>query len=211
MVHVSARARRFDPRPSAWGHPSAGYHRDMNTRFSNKKVILVIDMLNGFCRAGNLASARLDSITDRLREHLTREEAAGADLVFLADTHTPDDPELAMFPPHCIEGSGEEEIVPELADLAARGHVVRKTTFSGFYGTELQELLGRLAPHVVEVTGVCTDICVLHAVCELRVRGYEVVVPRDLVETYDASGHEADEINRFALAHIRDVLGAIVT
>ena len=61
------------------------------------------------------------------------------------------------------------------------------------------------------MTGVCTDICVLHTVYDLRVRGYAVVVPQDVVETYDAPGHEADEINRFALAHIRDVLGATVT
>jgi nicotinamidase/pyrazinamidase len=183
----------------------------MDARLSNKKAILIVDMLNGFCRAGNLASARLDSITARLRDHLIREQAAGADLVFLADTHAADDPEFAMFPPHCIKGSGEEEIVPELNDLAAHGHVVRKRTFSGFYGTELDELLVRLAPNVVEVTGVCTDICVLHTVYDLRVRGYKVMVPHDLVETYDAPGHEADEIKRFALAHIRDVLGATVT
>jgi nicotinamidase/pyrazinamidase len=183
----------------------------MDTHHADKKAILVIDMLNGFCREGNLASARLDSITGRLRDHLIREQAAGADLVFLADTHAADDPEFAMFPPHCIEGSGEEEIVPELADLAAGGHVVRKRTFSGFYRTELDALLERLAPDVIEVTGVCTDICVLHTVFDLRVRGYKVAVPRDLVETYDIRGHEADEINRFALAHIRDVLGATVT
>jgi len=183
----------------------------MDAQLSDRKAILVVDMLNGFLRAGDLASARLDSITARLRDHLIREQAAGADLVFLADTHAADDPEFAMFPPHCVEGSGEDEIVPVLADLAARGHVVRKRTFSGFYGTGLDELLKRLAPDVVEVTGVCTDICVLHTVYDLRVRGYAVVVPRDLVETYDAPGHAADEIGRFALAHIRDVLGATVT
>jgi len=37
-----------------------------------------------------------------------------------------------------------------------------------------------------------------------------VVVRRDLVETYDAPGHDAEEFNRFALAHMRDVLGARV-
>jgi nicotinamidase-related amidase len=174
------------------------------------KVILVVDMVNGFCRAGNLASARLDSITGRLRGYLEGEAAAGARLVFLADTHTTDDPEFAMFPAHCVEGSGEEEIVPELAALAAIGTVVRKRTFSGFRGTELDEVLGRLAPEVVEVAGVCTDICVLHTVYDLRVRGYDVVVRSDLVETYDAPGHDADEINRFALSHIRDILGATV-
>ena len=33
---------------------------------------------------------------------------------------------------------------------------------------------------------------------------------KDLVETYDAPGHDAAEFNRFALAHVRDVLGARV-
>ena len=35
-------------------------------------------------------------------------------------------------------------------------------------------------------------------------RGYDVVVRKDLVETYDAPGHDAEESNRFALvAHPR--------
>ena len=88
--------------------------------------------------------------------------------------------------------------------------MVRKTTFSGFHRTELDAVLERLAPEVVEVAGVCTDICVLHTVADLRARGYDVLVHRDLVETYDAPGHDAEEFNRFALAHIRDVLGARV-
>ena len=115
-----------------------------------------------------------------------------------------------MFPPHCVEGSGEDEVVPELRPLRRPRHVVRKRTFSGFHGTELEDVLARLAPDVVEVVGVCTDICVLHTVAGLRDRGYEVVVRADLVETYDAPGHDADEVNRFALAHMRDILGAKV-
>ena len=63
---------------------------------------------------------------------------------------------------------------------------------------------------MVDVVGVCTDICVLHTVADLRNRDYPVVVPRGLVETYEAPGHDADEVNRFALAHLHDVLGARV-
>lgn len=174
------------------------------------KVIIVVDMLNGFLRRGNLASGRLDSITPRVHEHLEREAKAGADLVFLVDTHVPDDPEFAMFAPHCVEGSGEDEIVPELAPLAGRGAVVRKSRYSGFYGTELDDVLALLKPDVVEVVGVCTDICVLHTVADLRNRDYPVVVRRDLVETFDAPGHDADEVNAFALAHMRGILGARV-
>ena len=174
------------------------------------KAIIVVDMTNAFCREGNLASQRLDSITPRVVEYLEREEAAGARLVFLVDTHAPDDAEFEMFPPHAVRGSGEDEVVPELADLAVRGAVVRKSRYSGFFGTELDEVLERLAPDVVEVLGVCTDICVMHTVADLRNRLYPVVVRGDMVETYDAPGHDADQINRFALDHMRDILGATV-
>jgi len=177
-------------------------------RRAGRTAIIVVDMLNGFCRFGNLASPRLDAVTEPIRRHLERELAVGADVVFLVDTHTPDDTEFAMFPPHSIEGSGEEEIVPELAPFAERGHVVRKRRFSGFHDTGLEGLLERLRPDVVEVVGVCTDICVLHTVADLRDRDYEVVVRADMVATYDAPGHPGDETHRFALDHMRDILGA---
>jgi nicotinamidase/pyrazinamidase len=175
-----------------------------------RHAFVVVDMLVCFCRRGALYSPRYDRMVPELVRRLTAAEADGAALVFLVDTHTRDDPEFAMFPEHCLEGSGEDEVIPELTGFAERGTVVRKRTFSGFHETELEAVIERLAPDVVEVAGVCTDICVLHTVAGLRARGYEVLVHRDLVETYDAPGHDAEEFNRFALAHIRDVLGARV-
>jgi nicotinamidase/pyrazinamidase len=175
-----------------------------------RRAIIVVDMLVCFCRSGALYSPRYDPMVPSMRDHLAAAEAEGVPIVFLVDTHTPGDPEFAMFPPHCVEGSGEDEVVPELGGFAERGTVLRKRTFSGFHGTELEDVLARLSPQVVEVMGVCTDICVLHTVAGLRARGYEVIVRKDLVETYDAPGHDAEEFNRFALAHVRDVLGARV-
>ena len=175
-----------------------------------RRVIVVVDMLVCFCRRGALYSPRYDPIVAPMRDYLAAAEAEGVPLIFLVDTHTPDDPEFAMFPPHCVEGSGEDQVVPEFRGFAERGTVVRKRTFSGFHGTDLDAVIERLAPEVVEVVGVCTDICVLHTVAGLRARGYDVLVRKDLVETYDAPGHDAEEVNRFALAHVRDVLGARV-
>jgi nicotinamidase-related amidase len=136
-----------------------------------RRAIIVIDMLVGFCRRGSLCSPRYDPIVPPLREHLREAEAEGVPIVFLVDTHAPDDPEFKAFPPHCVEGSGEDEVVPELREFADRGTVVRKHTFSGFRGTELDAVLERLAPEVIEVAGVCTDICVLHTVAGLRALG----------------------------------------
>ena len=175
------------------------------------KAILVVDLVNGFCSRGALASPRLAAVVAPVRAYLEAETAAGAVPIFLADTHEPDDPEFAMFPPHCVKGSGEEEIVTDLAPLAAAATVVRKRRFSGFSGTGLEGLLASLAPDVVDVVGVCTDICVLHTVAGLCDRDYAVVVPRSLVATFDAPGHDAVEAERFALAHMSGVLGARVT
>ena len=113
-----------------------------------------------------------------------------------------------MFPPHCVAGSGEEEVVPELPGSRA-GTLVRKHTFSGFQGHRPGRRPRAARSRPVEVAGVCTDICVLHTVFDLgaRLRRRRA---QGLVETYDAPGHDAEEFNRFALEHIRDVLGARV-
>jgi len=65
-------------------------------------------------------------------------------------------------------------------------------------------------PEQVTVVGVCTDICVLHTVADLRNRDYRVVVPASAVETFDGPGHPGDEVQRWALAHLKGVLGAHV-
>ncbi len=174
------------------------------------KAILVIDTINAFFKYGALYSPRYAPLVPRIRAHLEEELAVGSALLFLTDSHAPDDPEFAMFPPHAVVGSGEDEVIDELRDLVASGRVVHKTKYSAFTGTDLEALLERLAPEEVEVVGVCTDICVLHTVAGLRERAYPVTVRTDMVDTYDAPGHPADEVQRWALSHIRDVLGAKV-
>ncbi len=175
-------------------------------------AVLVVDMLNGFCKAGNLASPLCDAAIPRVARILEERVAAGDHLVFLADNHAPDDREFEIFPPHCIRGTAEAEVVPELQRFLRlpQSTLVPKTRYSGFYGTDLDQRLNALAPQEVRVVGVCTDICVLHTVADLRNRDVRVIVPADGVETFDAPGHAAAEVNRFALDHMAQVLGAKV-
>jgi nicotinamidase-related amidase len=174
------------------------------------KSVIVVDVLNGFCKVGNLASPRLARVILPIQKLLERELQAGSHIIFLADTHAPDDPEFEMFPPHCVAGSGEEEVVDELKPFVAKGILIPKTRYSGFFKTNLEQVLAEIAPAEVIVVGVCTDICVMHTVADLRNRNYRVIVPRQCVETYDAPGHDGDEVNKCMLTHIRDVLGATV-
>lgn len=177
-----------------------------------KRAVIIADAINGFLVSGNLVSPRMRNILPCLEDLLARETAAGSRLLFLFDNHAPDDPEFRMFPPHCVAGTEETQVVEELQaySRSANAVLIPKDRYDGFYGTTLEQELTAFAPDEVVLTGVCTDICVLHTAEGLLNRGYRVLVPRACVETYDAPGHDAEEINRFAIGHLRDVLGATI-
>ena len=173
-------------------------------------VTIVVDMVNGFCKHGNLASPRCDAAIPRVREVADGRKQAGDQLIFLADTHDPNDREFEIFPVHCVRGTSEAEVVPELQPMLAGSTLIRKRRYSGFFETDLEARLRAAGPQQVTVIGVETDICVLHTIADLRNRDYRVVVPSRAVETFDGPGHPADQVQQWALSHLKGVLGATI-
>ena len=177
-----------------------------NAAGGERRVVVVTDMLRGFLEPGrplDVGEAGR-AILPAVRWRLEQERARGTTILWIADNHAPDDAEFQMWPTHCIAGTDEAEIIPALADLVEPGNVVPKTRYSGFFGTDLDARLADLRPDTVVVLGVCTDICVYHTAADARARDYHVVVPADCVATFDPVAH------RFALDHLRRVLGATV-
>ncbi len=168
-------------------------------------AVIVIDLLRGFMEEGRplYCGEKARRIIPKIHTLLERELAKGSTVLFLCDSHDPDDLEFRMFPPHCVTGTEEAEIIPELRGFP--GEVIPKNRFSCFYNTTLAKRLAGLKPDKLIVCGVCTDICVMHTVCDARNRDCEVEVPADCVATFNDDGH------RFALGHIDRVLGARLT
>jgi nicotinate phosphoribosyltransferase len=168
-------------------------------------AVLVIDMIRGFLDEGCLlyCGAAARRVVGPVSKLLEKETAAGSKVFFLCDHHDPDDLEFQMFPPHCVAGTSEVEIIPELADFA--GDIIPKTRYSGFFGTDLAERLAALKPEKLVICGVCTDICVVHTAADARNRDYAVEVPADCVASFDSDAH------RFALDHLERVLGVTLT
>ncbi len=165
-------------------------------------AVLVIDMLRGFLEEGHslYCGERARLIIPSVQALLEQELAKDSAVFFICDHHTPDDPEFRMFPPHCIEGTTEAEVIQELTKYP--GEVIPKRRFSAFFDTPLERKLGQLKPEKLIVCGVCTDICVCHTVADARNRDYEVEVPINCVASFDEQAH------RFALEHMDRVLGA---
>jgi nicotinamidase/pyrazinamidase len=168
-------------------------------------AVLVVDMLRGFLEEGYplYIGQEARRIIPNVQRLLERELDRGSRLFFICDHHAPDDLEFKMFPPHCIEGTAEAEVIPELVGYP--GEVIPKRRYSGFFDTPLEQRLRELAPEKLIVGGVLTNICVMHTVADARNRDYEVEVPVDGVASPDEAAH------RFALEHMEKVLGAKLT
>jgi len=162
-------------------------------------------MVRGFCEDGrNLyIGPVIHEIIPHIRDLLRREKASSSRIIFIRDTHEPDDWEFRMFPPHCICGTEEPDVIPELMEFA--DGIIPKNRYSAFYGTNLDQRLAELRPDKIIMTGVCTNICILYSAADARYRQYEVEVPADCVATFDPAAHE------FALNQMESVLGVKVT
>jgi nicotinamidase-related amidase len=68
-------------------------------------------------------------------------------------------------------------------------YFVLKPQQSAFVATPLEQLLEVLGVHRLLVTGVASDQCVLSTATDARMRGLEVVLPRDCTGTQTARRH----------------------
>lgn len=161
--------------------------------------ILIVDMLNGFTTEGALASPRIESLIEKQVDFI-RNIPLESHIIFVGDAHNKDDPEFKTMPPHCIQGTSEAEICPKLLKISSERNLdfsyYQKTTFSAFYKTSLRynEYIKKEKKWIV--IGCVTDICITQNIAELSYRNKEIIVPKDLVDTYDIPNiHDAETIN----------------
>ena len=171
-------------------------------------AIFSADMINGFCHFGPLASDRVNALIGPVVDLFTRAHDLGVrNFVLVQDTHEPDAPEFAAWPPHCVRGTLEAETIPELAALpfADLFTVVEKNSLHPGHATEFDAWLAA-HPEVrtAIVVGDCTDLCVYSLAMHLRlvanarnIPDLRVIVPADAVDTYDLSPDAAAAIGAF--------------
>ena len=158
-------------------------------------AILSIDVINGFCVSGPLASQRVGRIAQPVAELFKCAYALGVrNLVLTQDTHDPETPEFAVYPPHCVKGSDESEAVDQLKELPFYDTItiVEKNSISSTIGTRLGAWLAeRPYLRTFIVVGDCTDLCTYQAAMHLRLEANaaniarRVVVAAEAADTFD--------------------------
>lgn len=167
-------------------------------------AMLSIDVINGFCKSGPLASERVDRIAAPVAALFERAYDMGVrHFALTQDTHDPATPEFQVYPPHCVAGTEESEAVDELKALPFFRDVAvfPKNSINSHLGTGLAAWLAE-RPHVDRfvVVGDCTDLCAYQAAMQLRLEANaanmqrRVVVPADVVATFDTPVSVAREL-----------------
>ena len=167
-------------------------------------VLLVIDMLVGFMEEdhGLYCGDAARDIIPAVRSLIEQHHNTNSPVIFVCDSHDPDDLEFEIFPEHCIKGTEEAMIIHDLRGYD--GYHLPKRRYSAFFDTDLDKRLSELSPETVTICGVCTDICVMYTAADARNRDYKVKVYADGVASFDLDAH------RIALRHMEDILGVRV-
>ncbi|MEM2963653.1 MAG: isochorismatase family cysteine hydrolase [Candidatus Anstonellales archaeon] len=154
------------------------------------KAIIIIDMLNDFV-TGSLKCDRAQRIVPNIQKLVQYARSAGIPIIYTNDAHYPQiDHEFSVWGPHAIAGSVGAQVIPQIAPKKG-DYVIPKRRYSGFFGTELDELLRELKVDEVVLCGLHTHICVRHTAADAFFRGYKITVPQDCVESFSQEDHES--------------------
>lgn len=163
----------------------------------DRTTLCIIDINNGFAKAGALYSDRVEAKIDGVSALAEACLDRGMEVLAYTDHHPEDAKEFSAYPVHCVGDTWESALVDELKALEPKGlRTIMKNSTNGVLSYNPAAAGGG---KVYVVVGCVTDICVYQYAVTLRAYLNEqhlegaVYVVADLVQTFDVDGfHHAD-------------------
>ncbi|MGT2888131.1 cysteine hydrolase family protein [Streptococcus didelphis] len=178
------------------------------------KALISIDYTYDFVDDKGSLSAGLavQKISESIAKSTEEAYQKGYYIFFTIDNHDQDDdyhPESKLFPPHNINGTKGRDLYGHLGDIYKQIKADKKKVFwidkkyySAFSGTELDLSLRQRGIDTLILTGVLTDICILHTAIDAYRLGYKVEIVTSAIASNSIENH------KWALNHCKTVLGA---
>ena len=183
----------------------------------DQSVLVAVDVVNGFCVEGPLASDRVAKIVDPIVNLMkVYWQRGGRRILHLHDSHDPQAVEFGAFPPHCVRGTVEAETVEQIKELPFFDQIrifPKNSISSGLDAGFDRWLAENEQVKNFVVVGDCTDLCTYQLAMHLRLQANakqkqrRVIVPANCVDTYDMPVDTAHQIG--ALAHDAELLHAV--
>lgn len=178
-----------------------------------KNMLVVVDMVNGFVNFGALADSKINKITPNIIKLIESAKKNNMEIVAFRDCHSENDIEFKTYPVHCLKGSEESELIPELKPYEKDMILIDKNTTNGFNTTKFQKLLLENNYENIYVVGCCTDICVKDFVTSYmnylkNLNGYvktNIHVISDACYTFDSLYHNAEQMHNSAIEYMKNI------
>lgn len=168
------------------------------------RALIVVDVQIDFCPAGALAVPDGDAVV----EAVNRMASEAWFVVATRDWHPPDHGSFAAqggpWPAHCVRDTPGAELHPgidqsQIDAVVDKGQVSDREGYSGFEGTELEQLLRDHEVDAVDVAGLALDYCVKATALDARRVGLVVTVHRRATRAVEVSPGDGER----AVAELR--------
>ena len=181
-----------------------------------KNLLVIVDMVNGFAKEGVLADPKINNVTPNILKLVEKALKDGTPIVTFRDCHSMGDEEFNHYPPHCLDGTVESELIDELKIYEEYYCDIKKDTTNGFITKKFTKIANNHEFDNVIVCGCLTEVCVKNFVDsylrfnKLNNRKTKITVVADACATFDAPNHNADTVHREALLDMQ-ASGAKIT
>jgi nicotinamidase-related amidase len=172
-----------------------------------RPALIVIDMLNDFLE--KWAPARRQELVRSINELVELMRQLGHPIIWIRQEFEPDLRDA--FPEMkdkgiriTIKGTAGCEIASDLATDPADVVVVKKR-YSAFFGTELEQMLGRWKTDVLILAGINTHACVRMTAIDAYQRDWRIIVAADCVDSYDRQHHD------ISMKYMKDKIATVMT
>ncbi|MEP7123253.1 MAG: isochorismatase family cysteine hydrolase [Byssovorax sp.] len=142
-----------------------------------RPVLIVLDMIQDHLTAGSPVEVpRALGIVPALKIRIAAERARRTPIIFVCDTHEPDDTDFNDWPVHALAGTPGADVWPDLGPEPG-DHIVRKPTYSAFTRSTLAPLLDELGADEIILTGCATELGLSVTATDALQRGFVVTIP----------------------------------
>lgn len=167
-----------------------------------QKALYIIDMNNGFVNFGPMANKAYNALVKEQLRMIEKIRRENGQVNFVLEGHTEDSLEFKSYPKHCILGTKEAELIPELLPEQNKinTNTYYKNCINGMLTGEVERDIKTLTflKEVIFV-GVCADLCVMdfartyaRYLDEIN-KDVKLFVVKNAVDTYNSPTHNREE------------------
>jgi len=174
----------------------------MRVGITKSSALIIVDVQNDFLPGGALPVPNGDQVIVPLNNYIRVFRERNLPIIATRDWHPENHISFknrgGPWPPHCIKNTWGAEFPKELmlpSDVIIISKAFREDeeAYSGFQGTNLDNVLKELGVNRLFIGGLATDYCVKATVLDALKLGYQVMLLLDAIRGVDVNPGDSEK------------------